>query len=488
MKRTALTTRATSELTLALTAGEGQYVEFKEQVSDGLAREMVAFANASGGSIYVGVADNRRIMGLKVTNRLLSQVQDMARKCEPPIGVTLVPFNHQGADLLRIIVEEGSEKTYGCSAGYFLRTGPSSQKMNRSELVRFLRGVGEVRFAEMPCDGLHFPADFSAAAFRSFLTTANITSKDLAREDLLINLGLAVRKGPKLILNNAGALFFARQPRRFHLQSRITCLLFQGTQKTHILDRRDFDGRLVENVDEAMKFLRQHLPVRYEITRLHRREIPALPEAAVREALLNAVIHRDYFERGGVVMVELYQDRLEIVSPGGLPPGLRLEDLGRFSLPRNPLLADLFLRIGYVERAGSGIARIRAAMAEAGLREPAFESNLFFTVRFPLVPGSAHERASLEVKSGAKSGTKSGTKSQQMTQQASILQLCETPQSLVKLMASFDRSDRTKFRQSVIDPLIEAGWIARTVPDRPRSRFQQYVATPAGREQLAKFS
>jgi ATP-dependent DNA helicase RecG len=127
-------------------------------------------------------------------------------------------------------------------------------------------------------------------------------------------------------------------------------------------------------------------------------------------------------------------------------------------------------------------------MAEAGLGEPVFESNLFFTVRFPLVPGSAHERTSLAVKSGAKSGTKSGTKSQQMAQRASILQLCETPQSLVKLMASFDRSDRTKFRQSVIDPLIEAGWIARTVPDRARSRFQQYVTTPAGRKQLNRYS
>jgi hypothetical protein len=85
-----------------------------------------------------------------------------------------------------------------------------------------------------------------------------------------------------------------------------------------------------------MKFLRQHLPVRYEITSLHRREIPALPEAALREAVPNAVIHRDYFERGGVVMVELYQDRLQIINPGGLPPGLRLEDLGRLRPPAEP--------------------------------------------------------------------------------------------------------------------------------------------------------
>ena len=218
-----------------------------------------------------------------------------------------------------------------------------------------------------------------------------------------------------------------------------------------------------------------------------RREIPALSEAAVREALLNAVIHRDYFERGGVVMVELYQDRLQIISPGGLPLGLRLEDLGRFSLPRNPLLADLFLWLGYVERASSGIARIRAAIAEAGLPAPEFESNVFFTVRFPM---SAQPSVAKSAKSGTKSGTKLGTQSGARSapgeQQASALEFCRTPQSLTELMVHLCRSDGVKLRQSVIEPLLEAGWLTRTVPDRPRSRFQQYVTTPAGRRQLAR--
>jgi ATP-dependent DNA helicase RecG len=366
--------------------------------------------------------------------------------------------------------------------------------MNRGKLVRFLHGVGEARFDEMPCESFHYPADFSAAAFRSFLTTVNITAKGVAREDLLVNLGLAARQGRRLVLNNAGVLFFARQPRRFHLHSRVTCLLFQGTQKTHILDRQDFDGRLVENVEGAMTFLLRHIPAPYEITGLRRREIPALPEAALREALLNAVIHRDYFERGGVVMVEMFQDRLEIVNPGGLPPGLRLEDLGRFSLPRNPLLADMFLRLGYVERVGSGIARIRAAVAEAGLPAPEFESGLFFTVRFPLAPplseGVQQSGAAAGAKSGAKSGTKSGAKSDAKSppdrQQLEVLELCRTPQPLTAMMALLRRSDRTKFRQSVIEPLIAAGWLARTVPDRPRSRFQQYVTTAEGRRWLAR--
>ncbi len=102
-----------AELALALAAGEGQYVEFKEQVSDGLAREMVAFANAGGGSIYIGVADNLQLKGVKLSNRLLSQVQDVARHCEPPVSVTLTPFKYpdsSGAELLRVTVAEGREK------------------------------------------------------------------------------------------------------------------------------------------------------------------------------------------------------------------------------------------------------------------------------------------------------------------------------------------------------------------------------------------
>ncbi|MBI5244398.1 MAG: transcriptional regulator, partial [Elusimicrobia bacterium] len=187
----------------------------------------------------------------------------------------------------------------------------------------------------------------------------------------------------------------------------------------------------------------------------------------------NAVIHRDYFERGGVVMLELFRDRIEISNPGGLVPGLSLKTLGRRSLPRNPLIADLFLRLGEVEKAGTGIQRIRAAVAEAGLDPPVFESDLFFSVTFglPRTPGHVPPKRLSAVK---------GTKSALSRHQVRILDFCRRPRPLVEIMKLLKRSDRTKFRDRVLGPLLSAGLIAPTIPDRPTSRLQRYRTTEVG--------
>ncbi|MFH2203835.1 MAG: ATP-binding protein [Elusimicrobiota bacterium] len=472
---------AASEFAMTLAAWEGQFVEFKESVSDSLTRELVAFANSGGGRVYIGVTDAKTVKGIVIDNKLLSRVQDMARHCDPPVTVELIPFKHQKRDLLTVDVPEGVRKPYGCAAGYFLRSGPNTQKMSRDELLRFVRAQGDARFDETPCADFRYPADFSPRAFNQFLSEANVTRANLSREDLLVNIAAARRQGKSLRLNNAGVLFFAKKPRLFHIQSRITCLLFQGTDKARILDRKDFDGTIAENVDGAMTFLQRNLPLRYEITGLKRKEISAVPKAAAREALLNAVIHRDYFERGGTVMVELFRDRLEISNPGGLVPGLSLKTLGRRSLPRNPLIADLFMRLGEVEKAGTGIQRIRTAVAEARLKPPVFESDLFFSVTFalPLTPGHVPP---------GRLGASQGTKSALSRHQVRILDFCKHPRPLVEIMKLLRRSDRTKFREGVLGPLLTAGLIVPTIPEKPRSRLQRYRTTAAGATTLKKNS
>jgi len=459
-----------SEFRLILAAWEGQFIEFKASVSENLDREIVAFANSGGGKIFIGVADDKKVVGIQIDNRLVSRVHDMARNCDPPIHLNVDSFRYRKSMLLLVAVSEGDRKPYSCSKGYFFRSGANSQKMNRDELLRFVRGQGDVRFDEIISKEFSFPRDFSPTAFRKFLGEAEISSRGIKREDLLMNLGLAKLEHRRLALNNVGVLFFAKYPKRFHIQSRISCLLFQGTNKETILDRKDFEGGLLENVHGAMTFFGQHIPLQYRIEKLKREEISALPETAMREALLNAVIHRDYFERGGSVMVEIYRDRVEITNPGGLVPGFRLEELGRFSLPRNPLLADLFFRLGYVEKVGTGIGRIRTAMAKVGLSEPIFESGLFFTVKFQL----PIERL------GASTGTKSALSGHQVT----VLMLCKTPRALVEIMKSLGRTDRTKFRNVVLKPLLTAGYMALTVKDRPKSRLQKYVTTEKGLEAM----
>jgi ATP-dependent DNA helicase RecG len=265
------------------------------------------------------VADDKKVKGITITNRLLSQVQDMARNCEPPVIVNLVPFKYHGRDLLMIDVPEGEQKLYGCSVGYFLRTGPNSQKLNRSELVEFVLSLEVAVVERQDCKRFNYPEDFNQQDFETFLQLSGISAGKLTTEDLLINLGVARRDGSCLMFNNAGVLFFAKNPWRFLPQSRVTCVLFQTPERLHILDRKDLNEGLLENLRQAEVFLLKHLPVRYEIKGFDRIEHLEFPVEVLREGLVNALMHRDYAIRGGNIFVEIYPDRIAIVSPGGLP-------------------------------------------------------------------------------------------------------------------------------------------------------------------------
>ena len=162
----------------------------------------------------------------------------------------------------------------------------------------------------------------------------------------------------------------------------MTCVVYKGNNKVDIIDKKTFDFHLVDNIDESLAFLKRHLNISYQITGKRRTEKLEVPEVALREAVVNAVAHRDYFEKGAIVMIEIFNNRVEISNPGGLPKGLSEADFGKRTLARNPLIASLLHRVGYIEKLGTGIQRIKAATESAGLPPPEFEFNNFFTVVF----------------------------------------------------------------------------------------------------------
>jgi ATP-dependent DNA helicase RecG len=150
-----------------------------------------------------------------------------------------------------------------------------------------------------------------------------------------------------------------------------------------VLDRRDFNDDLISSIEGAMVFLKQYIPVRYEMTgSTRRKEVPEIPYDALREALINAVVHRDYFEKGANVMVEMFDDRIEITNPGGLVKGLKAADFGKKSALRTPTIASLLHHANYIEKMGTGISKIRKLMKEAKLSPPKFAFNTFFMVTF----------------------------------------------------------------------------------------------------------
>ena len=219
--------------------------------------------------------------------------------------------------------------------------------------------------------------DFSIEKYQKFMKSTEIPM-DLDRIDLLENLK-ALRNGR---MTNAGALLFCTKASDFLISATITCVLFQGNTKTRILDQKFFDGDLLSNYQGAISYLLSHLNTEY-IIKLERVERLELPEKALREAVLNAMAHRDYRSRADI-QVYIFKDRVEIVNPGGLVAGMRLEDLGKRSLPRNPLLFSLMHRMHLVERVGSGFKRMRQSLMGYGLSGPFVEADDHgFSLCFP---------------------------------------------------------------------------------------------------------
>jgi ATP-dependent DNA helicase RecG len=239
-----------------------------------------------------------------------------------------------------------------------------------------------VRYDEIVRDDLPLKEMFSEAAYGQYVRLAKI-GEVLGRDAILKNLNCAGAVGEKLCFTNTGALFFRINEEDVAFRhAGVVCALYKGTDKAYILDAKELGGDLVGNIDDAMVFLKKHLRVGFKIETLRRENILEIPEDALREAVVNAVCHRDYFEKGARVMVEIFDDRVGIVSPGGACRGITKENFGTVSIARNPVVASMLYRIGYVEQMGTGIMRMKNAARKAKAPEPEFELSGFFRVTF----------------------------------------------------------------------------------------------------------
>ena len=406
------------ELNFILQAGEGLKIEFKERFDPKtLAVAGVAFANSSGGRIFLGIDDKRTVKGINITNKIKSQIQDIAGNCDPKIKILLREFKR----ILIVEVEEGEDKPYRCSQGFYLREGANSQKLSRDEIVKFVVKSGKAKFGEQINRRFKFPADFDKKKFLDFLKKSNI-SKVISPKEILINLSLAGFLKRTFKLNNAGVLLFAVEPEKFFRNNLITCVLYKGKERLNIIDRKDFKNDLLTNYEDSLNFLKQHLMLRYVIKGTGpRSEVLELPEESLRESLLNAIVHRDYFEEKFGIFVEIFDNRLEITNAGRLL--FDKKKLGKISFSRNPLLFDVFYRLRLIEKVGSGINRIKDLVKKRKLRVK-FEVDDFFRIVFFRPPISKK-----------KNGTVNGTVNERLSNLIGYLKKSKkiTTQNYIKL-------------------------------------------------------
>ena len=331
--------------------GEGQFIEFKETFDKSLQKEIVAFANASGGVIYLGITDTGKPNGVDITNRLKSQIQDIAYNCDPSVLINLTEIDN----VLAVEVSEGNNKPYSCSAGFFMRMGANSQKMTRNEILALAIKSGKVRFDEQICSNFDWK-DFDDEKFEYYLKLAGI-SYNLPKEEILQNLRVLTVEG----FTNAGVLYFAKVPYKYVISSKIRCVHFNDDDRVDILDKKEVDRGIIGNIEFAEAYLKERVPVRFEIKALRRKEFPEYPIEAYREAIVNAVVHFDYF-LGDNIAIEKLKSAIVINNKGELL--FPKSEFGKKSEARNRLLVDLLARTDFMEKAGTGIKRVTNACIE----------------------------------------------------------------------------------------------------------------------------
>ena len=339
------------ELQLILKEGEGYKIEFKENIN-GLDREIVAFANASGGRIFLGVTDNGQPKGIPISNKLKSQIQDIANNCRPRPFILLEDIGNT----LVVNVREGTDKPYECASGFFKRIGPNSQKMTRNEIIEIFKSEGKIRFDELIEPKFNYPKDFDKNKLFSFLELAKL-SKSTKKEIVLSSFEVVEKQEGTLYFNNAGVLFFAKDPQKYVPWSVFTVVLFKDKNGADVIDRKEITGGLFEIVNKVMDFVRLYAKVAYRFTgKPQREEIYEYPSEAVREAVINSVMHKDYFEHGHNNILKFFPDRIQIENIWAKP---KVFILGETIFRRNQVIADLFSRIHFGEKIGSGMERIR---------------------------------------------------------------------------------------------------------------------------------
>ncbi len=356
---------------------EGKTLEFKRDLSspDGALKTIVAFANTAGGTLLVGVEDRSgHVRGLRgaldLEERLANLISDsIAPRLVPEIEI--LPWRRTQVLAVRVHPSQARPhhlKREGPDGGVYVRVGSTNRQADRElieELRRFARGEG---FDEQPMLGLDPEAlDFRAAS-ESFAAVRKLTRRDL------VTLRLVTDHQGQTAPTVGGMLLFGRDREGHFPDAWVQAGRFRGADKSQIVDRAEIRSLPARAIEEAIAFVEKHAIHGAEIGAVRRKERWNLPPVAVREAVINAVAHADYAQRGAPIRLSIFDGRLEVENPGLLPFGLTVDDLSRgVSKLRNRVIGRVFHALGLIEQWGSGVQRMIAACRESGLGDPRFE-------------------------------------------------------------------------------------------------------------------
>jgi predicted HTH transcriptional regulator len=370
---------------------EGKTLEFKRDLSSpGPAlRALVAFANSAGGRLVIGVEDRTRaVVGVKapldVEERLANLIAD---SIEPRLlpEIEIVPWRKTQVVVATVhpsALRPHHLKADGPVRGTYVRLGSTNREADAALIAELGRRSGTETFDEQPVLDLNSEAIDFAAASQCFAEQRSLRRQDLEA------LGLTSRHQGRSVPTVGGLLLFGRERLSRYPDAWIQVGRFAGTDRTELIDRADVTDYPLVALEQTISFVERNTRLGMSIGRLKRRDEPAVPPVALREVLVNAVVHADYALRGAPLRVAIFDDRVEIENPGILLPGLTIEELREgLSRARNRVFARVFNELGLIEQWGTGIQRTIDACTRAGLPEPEFaEVGLRFRVTLRTEP------------------------------------------------------------------------------------------------------
>lgn len=342
---------------------ESPQLELKEQINAEFKKEIIAFANTDGGEIYVGIARDGSITGIADPESEMEKIGNMIRdgiKPDLTAYTSIERVEDDGKNLIRVSVSRGLKRPYHLTdkglkpTGVFVRHGVSSVPATDEAIRQMLRESDGTTFDKMRSINQELTFDYAEKTFQ----TSQVAFDAVHKRTLgLIDVDGYYTNAALLLSDQCGHI--------------IRCAVYEGTGKNKFKTRKEFSGSILKQMDDAYSFLSLNNNLRATFDGLRRIDHADYPEEAMREALVNAVVHRDY-DYSGSIIINIYDDRMEFISLGGLVKGLTLADIrGGVSQPRNAVIANVFYRLELIESYGTGIQKIMESYAGCGI-EPKF--------------------------------------------------------------------------------------------------------------------
>jgi ATP-dependent DNA helicase RecG len=471
---------------------ENRKLEFKETLPSGnkIERTAIAFSNDAGGEIYVGIKNEpREIIGIPENEliKLEEQISNIIyENCQPTILPDILVQKIEDKYILVVKIPRGSLTPYyikslGKESGTFIRVGSSNRLADREIIEELERKRRSISYDSTPVYELK-PEELNLSTFTKLYQEK--TGKKINIESLA-KLGLVKTESEKQYPTVSAILLSEREiKQRYFPYAKIECARFKGTKTEATLDSKTIDESICSQPDLAVAFVERTIRKGSKIGRVYREERWEYPMLAVRELIINAVIHRDYSLQGKDIKIAIFDDMLEITSPGTIPPSIDLNNLssGQSEI-RNKTLGPIFKELQLIEQWGTGFQKLSEELKEYPEIELKInEPGLSFQIQFIK---KDYEPALSENQVGTKLGPswdQVGTKLGLSPEQAKkALNLFTNPITNADLMKEFGVTNRTKFRRKYIKPLLKEELINMTNPDKPNSPDQKYTITEKGK-------